>query len=310
MNLRSHWRVLLWLTAGGLFVWVLSSVSLAGVLGVLAKLDRGEVAVLVALNAVALLLFGVRWWWILKGLGHPIPFLHACLYRLAAFGFAYFTPGPLVGGEPAQVLLAEKRDGLARDVAIASVGLDRLFEGVVHLGFLAAAAFALATGPGAFFLAVLVSLPLGYLVALGLGYAPLSRVIRRDVIRTSEIAAGRFCRERPVHVLGAVVASIAGWSLVIVEYWLVLSFLGAELGFRQVLLGWVASRIAYLLFLPAGLGVLEAGQVLAFRNMGLAAEMGLSVSLLIRLRDVAVASAGLWSGVRMLTHPKKRTRSI
>ncbi len=140
MTHRRFWRSLLWLAALGLFAWALSLVSLADAWASVRKLDARAVAALVALNFVALVVFGGRWWVILRGLGRPIGLVHAALYRLAAFGFSYFTPGPQIGGEPVQVLLAEKRHGIPREVAIASVGLDRLFDGVFNLAFLATAA--------------------------------------------------------------------------------------------------------------------------------------------------------------------------
>jgi len=308
MRAPRGWRALLWLAAIGLLLWVLRSVDFTATWELVRGLERWEVATLVVVNIGALFVFGIRWWIILDGLGHPLGFLQLCLYRFAAFGFAYFTPGPLIGGEPVQVILAEKRHGLPREVAIASVGLDRLFEGVVHLGFLAAAALMVTTGRSALFLAVFVSVPLAYLVALASGRKPLSALVRREVVRTSEAYAGRFCRERPKHVVLALVASGLSWSLVVLEYSLVVSFLGAGLDFRQVLVGWVASRIAYLLFLPAGLGVLEASQVVVFRNLGLAAEMAVGVVLVVRFRDVVFSGIGLLVGMRMLTSSSTRPR--
>jgi uncharacterized protein (TIRG00374 family) len=243
----------------------------------------------------------MRWWVILRGLGRPIGFVPAALYRLIAFGFSYFTPGPQVGGEPVQVLLAERRHGVPRDVAIASVGLDRLFDVVFNLAFLVAAALVVVRDGGALVLALFVTVPLGYLLALGLGKKPVSTMIRRDVVRASEEQAGRFCRERPLHLVAAIAASFASWGVLLFEYWLLAFFLGVTLSASQLIIGLAAARIAYLLLFPAGLGVLEAGQVAAVRALGFPAALGMSLSLVIRFRDVVAASFGLWLGMRMLT---------
>lgn len=299
--MRARWlRAGLWLAALGLFGWSLSRVSLADAWAIVRNLDALALAVLLALNLFALVVFGVRWWVILRGLGHPIGLLQASLYRLAAFGFSYFTPGPQIGGEPVQVLLAERRHGVPRELAIASVGLDRLFDGILNVAFLTATALVIADG-GALVLVVFLTLPVGYLLALGLGKKPLSVVIRRELVRKSEEEAGRFCRQRPGHLALALAASFASWAVLLVEYWLLALFLGVTLSASQLLVGLAAARIAYLLLFPAGLGVLEAGQVSAVRAMGFPAALGLSLSLVIRFRDVVVASAGLWYGMRMLT---------
>ena len=296
-------RAGLWLAAAGLFAWALSRVSLADAWASVRKLDANAVAALVALNLVALVVFGVRWWVILRGLrgpGRPIGLVHAALYRLAAFGFSYFTPGPQIGGEPVQVLLAEKRHDVPRELAIASVGLDRLFDGVFNLAFLAAAALVAVEDGGALVLAVFVLVPLAYLLALGLGKKPMSAIVRRDVVRASESQAGRFCRERPLHLALAIAASFASWGVLLFEYWLLAFFLGVTLSMSELIIGLAAARIAYLLMFPAGLGVLEAGQVAAVRALGFPAALGISLSLVIRFRDVVVAAFGLWWGMRML----------
>ena len=298
-------RPLLWLAALGLFVWVLASVPLADAWASVRKLDARAVIALVAVNLVALVVFGMRWWVILRGLGVPIGLLHAALYRLIAFGFSYFTPGPQIGGEPVQVLLAEKRRGVPREVAIASVGLDRLFDGVFNLAFLAAAALDVVEVGAALVLALFVIVPLGYLLALGLGKKPVSAIIRRDVVRTSEAQAGRFCRERPFYLVLAIAASFASWGVLLFEYWLLAFFLGVSLSASELVIGLAAARIAYLLLFPAGLGVLEAGQVAAVRALGFPAALGMSLSLVIRFRDVVAASFGLWLGMRMLTKQEK-----
>lgn len=298
-------RAGLWLAAVGLFAWSLSRVSLVDAWASVRKLDARAVTALVALNLAALVVFGVRWWIILRGLGRPIGLLQASLYRLAAFGFSYFTPGPQIGGEPVQVLLVEKRHGVPREVAIASVGLDRLFDGVLNLAFLAATALVVLEDGGALVLAVFVVLPLGYLLAIGLGKKPVSAIVRRDVVRASEEEAGRFCRERPLHLALALAASFAIWGVLLFEYWLLAFFLGVTLSVSQLIIGLAAARIAYFLLFPAGLGVLEAGQVAALRAMGFPAALGISLSFVIRLRDVVVATVGLWWGLRMLTKQEK-----
>ena len=62
-----------------------------------------------------------------------------------------------------------------------------------------------------------------------------------------------------------------------------------------------AARVAILLLLPGALGILEASQILAFSALGLNPVIGISVSLLIRARDVLLGTVGIWWGSRLLS---------
>ena len=293
-------RAGLWLVALGLLAWVLGRVSLREAWSAAAVLTPTAVAILVGVNVLALAVFGLRFWVVLRALGHPVSLVRASLYRAAGFGLSYFTPGPQFGGEPVQVLLAERRDNVPRSVAIASVALDRGFDLAANLGFLAAAALVLVGLSGAWFAVALCVVPVGYFVALSRGSRPLSRVLRRAAIGDVEEQAARFCRDRPRHLAVALVASAGSWAMLLGEYWLLVYFLGSSLGLYELLVGLAASRLAYLMLMPAGLGVLEAGQVIALRSLGLPDALGLTVSLIIRLRDVIVATFGLVWGTHAL----------
>jgi glycosyltransferase 2 family protein len=308
-------RFALWLSAVLLLVVSLERVSLAEAFRAVGRLDSGAIAILVAVNLAAVLFFTTRWWWILKGLGRPVPLLEAAGYRLAAFGVSYFTPGPQVGGEPLQVLLLERRHAAPREDAIASVALDRLVEGVVNFSYLSGA-FLFLVRPGPVSVAAaLVLVPLLYLVALRYDQKPLARALDflsgdgraerlRSVVRASETRAGRFCREKPGFLALAVAASVASFGLMLGEYWLMARFLGMTLSFRGVVLGLTAARVAYLLFFPAALGVFEAGQIAAVAALGFPPELGVSLALLVRARDVLLGATGLSWGAKAISSAK------
>jgi uncharacterized membrane protein YbhN (UPF0104 family) len=80
------------------------------------------------------------------------------------------------------------------------------------------------------------------------------------------------------------------------EYWLMSYFLGANLTALQAVAGLTATRIAFLTPLPGGVGLLEAGQALAMQAFGFTSALGISLSLLMRARDLAVGMFGLWVG--------------
>jgi hypothetical protein len=78
-------------------------------------------------------------------------------------------------------------------------------------------------------------------------------------------------------------------------------FLGMTLSGRGLLLGLTAARVAYLLFFPAALGIFEAGQIAAVTALGFPPALGLSLSLLVRARDVVLGGLGLVWGLRAVS---------
>ena len=321
------YRTLPWLLALGMLWWVLRSVEVAAVWGVLQQLRLDELIWLAVANGVVLLTLNGRWWLTLYGQGHKLPFWRLLGYRLAAFGLSYVTPGPHFGGEPLQVYFLEKGEGVARETAVAAVTLDKLLELFVNFTFLLLGVIVTIqwrVAPGllgqrALWAAgVLLTVPLGLLLALWGEKRPLTRLLYRSeplwqrlggsesydrvltVVTRSEQQMTQFCRHTPGLLLAALLLSLASWLAMLAEYWLMVSFLGTPLTVLQLVVTLTAARIAILLLIPGAVGALEASQLVAFQAVGLDPAVGISASLLIRIRDVGLTAFGLWWGVRQL----------
>lgn len=311
---------LVWLAVPLLLWWALRGVRLAGVGAALGRLSPLEIAILVALNLLVMLTFSGRWWIILRVLGHPIPYLTLARYRLVGFAISFFTPGPHLGGEPVQVWLAGTRHDVPMTTATASVGLDKLIEVTVNFAFLAAGVAltlhsrvaAERVGAEAIWLAAgLLALPVAYLVALWQGRQPATwlaeRLARRaespraarlrEGVAASEAQAAQFARQHPAAIGGAVILSLASWAGLLVEYWLAYHYLGLTLPPMGLINLMTAARIAYLLPLPGGLGSVEASQAWMLGVLGHDPALGLSLSVLSRVRDLAAGGLGLWWGL-------------
>jgi uncharacterized protein (TIRG00374 family) len=311
---------LLWALALALAAWALSRVPYAAVGAALARLGVGQLVVLLIANLLVVAALTARWWVILRALGVAAPFAALAGYRLAAFGVSYFTPGPQVGGEPAQVWLLARRHGTPTSAAVSSVALDRLVDAVVNFGMLAVGV-GLSLGWEVFgqrlgiealaAAAALVALPAVFLALVGAGRRPLTWLLARtparlreadaftrlaDAARTSETEAIRFCRERPAALALAFAVSLGGWALMLAEWWLMARFLGVSMTAPELISAVTAARIAFLMPLPGGLGTLEASQVMAFGALGFDPAAGLALSLAIRARDVLFGGAGLLIG--------------
>jgi uncharacterized protein (TIRG00374 family) len=326
----SVWQWLL-LGAALLLLWLtLRSIPLNEVWAQLRGLQADQIALLVLANLLVLATFSLRWWILLYAQGYRLPYHKLMGYRLATFAVSYFTPGPHFGGEPLQVYLVVNRHGVPTPVSVAAVVLDKLIEMLFNFTFLALGAlFVLEsrTGAGAelqwgstvvfslFFL-----LPVVILVMLAVGRHPLSvplaagarawqRLTGRSVegpsgteskfqrlhavLIESERLGCHLFRQRPLLLAAAVVASLASWAAIVAEFWLMAHVLGLGLSLPDALLALLAARAAILLPLPAAVGALEASQALAMANLGLPPAYGISMSLLIRGRDVLLGLGGL-----------------
>ena len=326
---RLRWRtlikwLLLWGLAALLLYLALRGIPFAQVTGVLGSLTGGEIAALAALNLLILVLLTLRWWMLQRSLGWPVPLGALLAYRLAGFAVSYFTPGPQFGGEPLQVHLLHSRRGVPLQTAIAAVFTDRLIDLLANFTFLVIGSVVVAfgglvggwAGSSMWALAVgLLLLPMGHVVALWFGRRPASaladwfaaRSRRRAVVyaakvaRDSEEMVAGLIREKPGLLLSMVGVSALVWGTVVLEFHLLLRFLGASPQFAESISALTAARLSILLPLPGGLGALEAGQSLATGLLGWGAAIGIAASLVIRARDVLLALLGLIIG-SVLTH--------
>ena len=317
-------RYALWLLLLPL-VWLIFRLApVEEIVGTLRGLSAAQLVALILLNGVIFLFFSSRWWLLLNAQKQRIPYLSLVGYRLAGFAISYFTPGTQFGGEPLQIYLLGKQQGVPGSTALASVTLDKVLEILANFTFLAlgmtvilsSSSFGGFAGPSAALgVGLLLCLPLAYLGLLAAKRYPFTWLARwlsvrlenqlaarpkisrvPDLIASTEEEISLLFRQQPVAMLVAILASGLVWALMVFEYWLMAYFLGAQLTPVQTITALTATRLAFLTPIPAGLGALEAGQAFVMDSFGFSAAHGISLSLLMRGRDIAIGLAGLWWG--------------
>lgn len=321
-------RWLVWPALAVLLIWLLRRAPLGEIWAVLTSISPWTLAVLVAFNALAMLVFSSRWWLALRAQGHRLPYWTIFRYRMTAFAISYFTPGTQFGGEPLQVYAVTSRHAVPVASAIASVALDKLFELIANFTFLVLGILVIlgeqlfiSLSPGAGTLAAggMMLLPVVYLILLWKGRQPLSwllglisgrlslegsghRRIRaiQEVIEGAEAQIHSLFRRQPLQILGIVGVSALIWLFSLAEFRLALWVLGAPLDLWQVMAALTASRLAFLTPIPGGLGALEMGQALMLQAMGFDPAIGLAMSLWIRVRDTGLGLIGLGWGASMI----------
>ena len=316
IKLKRVWKPLAWLVALGLLGYALLQIPLEDIWEVLQNLSFIQIFILILVNSAIILLFGGRWWLILHAQGYTLPYFSLARYRLTAFAVSYFTPGPHFGGEPMQVYSVQKNHNVPGTVALAALSLDKILELIANFSFLVfgvASVLLLGTfkglvsAPGLPIVLGLLAIPVLYMAALFTERYPLSNLAKRltakgkwgtiaEAVSGSEQLMARFCREQPGVMAVAFGLSGFVWVLLLLEYWLALSFLGLSLGFWEIIAVMTAARVALLTPLPGAIGALEYGQVLAMQALNYDPALGLSIGLIIRARDVGFGLLGLWLG--------------
>lgn len=128
---------------------------------------------------------------------------------------------------------------------------------------------------------------------LGFGGTLIERLVARGASLDSELAA--FYRDRPGAFAQSVVWHVVGQLVGLLQ----LAFILAKLGIPASLATCLAIEAFALVldsaafFVPARIGVQEAGRVLVFTTFGLSATTGLAVAVIVRLNQLAVAGIGL-----------------
>jgi len=310
VQLLALWAALL-LIGALLLLWSLRNVPFADLGRVLSALRAWQIVVLILVNIVILLIFPLRWSQILRAQGYRVPYLSLARYRLLAFAVSYFTPGQHFGGEPLQVLSLRNHHQMPGSAALASVTLDKVIELFANFAVLALGlALVLSTGMvAALPLAQALPLSLGlllipalYLGAVRAGWPPLGALTRRlrgylaEGLRSAERQLSALARKEPRLLWQGLLIAALVWTIQIFEVWLSMLFLGLKLTALELILVVVAGWLALFAPTPGALGALEASQILAMQSLGFDPAYGLSLSLLIRARDIFFGLAGFLPG--------------
>ncbi len=318
---RKH-NVFWWLSRGllafiliSLLYVALRKAPLAEIRQVLAGLHAWQLVLLICVNALLYSLVTARWWIIVHAEKPLIRYLPMIAVRMSVFAVSYFTLGPQVGGEPLQIIYLRRKYGLSYTRATASVVMDKLFEllgnfvllafgsvAILHSGLLADI-----SGTSRVLLLCLVMLvtwPLIHISLMVHKIYPMSallrllgpRVTKRKAVRFAracEHLAGQFCQRHPRAMFAGLGVSLLAAVATVSEYALITSFLSISLPFWKLVTAWTSGWLAFLVPVPGGVGALEVSQVSVLGLFGVSAAAAISVTLIMRGRDLLIGGLGL-----------------
>lgn len=240
-------------------------------------------------------------------------FLTLFSVRLAGEAFNITTPTASVGGEPVKAYLLRPRVPLEEGLASVIVGKTSialaqgcfLVVGVAVAWMLFPLPHVLLHGMTG--LLMIEALALGGFVLVQLrgifgGGLKLLRGIgmtwaesRAEKFYQLDRALAIFYREHRRRFAFSMLFHFLGWLLGSLEVYLILHFLGIPVSLATALvIDAFAAGIKFAAFLiPGGLGALEGGNVAVFAAFGLGVGLGLSFTLIRRLRELAWVTVGL-----------------
>ena len=300
---------------GLLLFFALRNAPLSDIWLGLKQLKLWQLATLLGLNLAIYVLITLRWWLIARAGRRDLSFLPLLGVRVSVFGVSYFTLGPHIGGEPLQVLYMQRKYGMSYTHATSTVVMDKLLEllanffllgfgltGILQAGILSTdGSRPLLSLIG---LVILLMWPPLHIILLYYGRYPIraflhsAAFIKRNskpvrFIVASERLAAQFCRRNLSSLMLAMFISVVAAAGMVSEFFLFTSFLQLDLSFWQTIAAWTAGWLSLLAPLPGGLGALEASQVFALGLFGIPAASAISVTLIMRGRDLLVGGIGL-----------------
>lgn len=304
--------LVIWVFALLLATWVLNRLPLDTVSCSVAGLNLSQWLIWIILNILTIIFLTWRWHVLSKAIKFPINFFQLLRIRQAGQLISFVTPGPQFGGEPLQIYWLWRKHSMPAYAAILSVGLDRFFELWINFTILLAIVLILLSSDSypivnwqyiSFILTSLV------IIMIAVGWSSLRRpqTIKNWLTRivkpwlsnkrlrnldTQLLEFNDTLQEMFAHhwknLLIALGLSLFGWTAILIEFWLLLSFIDIPLSPIAFFLLFTLVRLAFLMPLPGGIGTVEAAIFWGFQLLSFSLSAATNLILLMRLRDLTI----------------------
>jgi uncharacterized protein (TIRG00374 family) len=297
-----------------IFVLVVLKYPFKAVFSTFSHITPGLVLVYMLVSFSIMMLFVIRWRFVLKSFGHHLSFSEAFSFRVIEYGISYMTPSGKAGGEPVRAALLTRK-GIKFKDGLAAVVADKSIELSVSV---------------LFFIFGLMTLALDYALPAGLNLAiilfslfllSLLWIFHSRIMKGKHVFAAlySFLRLHRVKFLGkyqqavidfekpiikfykeekksfyiALSISVMSLLLSIVEYKLILLMLGINASISIVFIVFSVVGIAFLVPVPMGLGSLEALEASVFSILNLGSASGVGLAMITRARDLLWVMVGV-----------------
>lgn len=301
--------------AGALFIWIIAR---SGPLVIWHQIVSLNWRILVVITAyLVIYYFDTMGWRLAFSKDVKLPSLwRFFLARQAGEALNYTTPTAYLGGEPVKAIILKKRYGVNIVEGLSSVVIAKttlflskvvfLLMGItLALNFLKFDSL-VATGILWTFIGVLglfvvfILLQRKGLFMLGLKIArkfKLNEMFEDKKTHLEEIdqTIGKFYLKDRLRLFGSFLFHLLGWIAGLIEVYMILYFLGINIGWLKAFVIEVFLKTANsaFFFVPAAIGVQESAGYAVLTALGLGGEIGVALSLIKRIREITWAGFGL-----------------
>jgi len=250
----------------------------------------------------------IRWKIIISAHGQKIPFTKLWVYRTIGYSLNYFTPTAHVGGEPIRALMLKRYD-MPFPKGISTVLIDKSMEmGMNSFFAVTGSLILLLTTIHNKFIFFIVSLLLFLVVTayylmikkgvfLNIFFDKIKELkyLKNYVkeLKTIRDNIYNFYHKHTFEFNISVIISAILWLLMFAEFKVALLMLGYDAGLYELFLIITVVGLAYLIPIPAALGVLEISQASIFNFLKIDVGKAYALSFLIRSRDVTIGIIGM-----------------
>ena len=268
--------------------------------------------------------------WRLAFTDHVPPFTKIWSARLAGEAVNATTPTASVGGEPVKAFLLRHWVPIPEGLAAVIVDKTAIVTGqglFLVLGLVLAHTVVPVSGPVLTGMSILLGLEAiavtGFVVVQLLGAAGRGgRLLARfgmgpnssnqERLEGLDRALSRFYRAHRGRLVGSVLVHLLAWTVGSLEIYLVLNFLGLPVTLlTAVVMESFGAAVKFASFMiPGSLGALEGGNMAIFAAFGYGGAVGLSYTLVRRLREGTWAAVGLLALAALSARPTPLPTSV
>ncbi len=298
-----------------IFVLVFWKIGLTKIITILSLISPLQFLLALCVMLLAIFVSVLKWQIILKAQGYNINFIKLFFIKLVGYSVGYIIPSANLGGEPVRVIILKKESDIPLTKNIASVIVDKSLELTVGFLFLLLAVFLLLISYtlSRNTIAILLFAVGFFLIMLYLFYTKtlsnkgffssiikffrIDRIIyiqniKKDIEKTEE-QVSRFFKKQKKAFLITTIISLVMQIIFIINFKIILSFLGYDITIIQAILIFSLSSFAYIIPIPGAIGTYELAMAVIFTLLGMGAETGVAFSLIIRCLNIVIVSIGM-----------------
>ena len=269
------------------------------------------------------MIFGALKWKVILGFyEQKVSLRKLYLFKFAAFSISYFTPIAAIGGQAVGVMLL-RGEKVPTKIGITTMLIDSVLTSLISItiSFLAVVIFLRTkffVGPIliiagiAIFIVALALVLLFFIFRLKSDdvVEPKNNLWQRwrTIIKKHLLMFTDFFRENRKATLYLVGLNLLAHASILLETFLVLYFLSVVFGVLELALVEAGYTLAFIIPVSQALGTAEASSAYFFNLLGYGAALGVSLTLVLRVRHLLVGLIGIavlvFYGVIKLRVPK------